>query len=734
MPTQTRICHLCEATCGLLVDVEDGRIVAAKGDRDHVLSHGYICPKGAALPELDADPDWLDAPRIRTPSGWKEVSWEEAFAEADRLVTGVIDRHGRQAVGAYLGNPNVHNLAGQLYGRVLLKALGTTNVFSASTVDQMPKHRSCAEMFGDPLAIPVPDVDRTDYLVCIGGDPLMSNGSLWTAPGLPRRLRDLRRRGGTLVVVDPRRSRTAALADWHLPIRPGRDALLLAAIVNVVLTDDLVRLHDSYGDLDGDIEQIAAAMRPFDPDTVAPACGLDADAIRRLAHEVAAAEHAVVYGRIGTTTTRFGTLTSWLVDVVNVLTGNLDRPGGAMFPKPAHEDRSGRPAQRFGRWSSRVSGHPEVLGELPAAAMAEEIETPGEGQIRAMFIIGGNPVLSTPDGPRLDRALESLDALIAIDPYVTATSRRAHVILPPERPRHRGHADLAFAALAIRNIAAYTPPVTELPDGRYTEWQIMLRLAAIAQGLGPTTDLDALDDFAAMAYAGQLVSRATARTNGHSAEELLASVASRRGPERILDLLFRSGPYGDGFGIEAGGLTMDRLAEHPHGIDFGPLEPRLTEVLLHDRLVLAPPAVIGDVPRLQGLLDDTTETLLVGRRHLRTNNSWMHNLETLAGDSPLCTLHVHPSDAAAWGLQDGGTAAVSGPAGTVTARVEVTEDIRQGVVSLPHGFGHDLDGIEQSITEAGSSLNRVTDPVAIDPLSGTAALTAVGVTVTSAPA
>jgi anaerobic selenocysteine-containing dehydrogenase len=597
--TQPRICHLCEATCGLLVDVEDGRIVAAKGDPDHVLSHGYLCPKGAALPELDNDPDWLDAPRVRRGDGFVEVSWDEAFDEVDRLVTAVVEQHGRDALAVYLGNPNVHNLAGQLYGRVLIKALGTRNVFSASTVDQMPKHRSCAEMFGDPLAIPVPDVDRTDYLVCIGGDPLMSNGSLWTAPGLPRRLRDLRRRGGTLVVVDPRRSRTADLADWHLPIRPGRDPLLLAAMVHVILSEDLVTPRESYGDLGADIARIDEAVAAYSPEAVEDACGLPADDIRRLAREVAAADHAVVYGRIGTTTTSHGTITSWLVDVVNVLTGNLDRPGGAMFPRPAHEDRSGRPPQQFGRWASRVSSHPEVLGEFPAAAIAEEIETPGDGQVRALFVIGGNPVLSTPSGSRLDRALASLDALVSIDPYLTATSRRAHVILPPERPRYRGHADLAFAALAVRNIAAYTPPVAELPAGRMAEWQIMLRLAGIAQGVGTGADIDALDDFAAMAYAGQLVARQTARTGEHTAEELLAIVAPRRGPERILDLLLRSGPYGDAFEGNGDGLSMDRLAEHLHGIDYGALEPRLPDVLLHDRLVLAPEAMLADLPRLQ---------------------------------------------------------------------------------------------------------------------------------------
>jgi anaerobic selenocysteine-containing dehydrogenase len=371
---------------------------------------------------------------------------------------------------------------------------------------------------------------------------------------------------------------------------------------------------------------------------------------------------------------------------------------------------------------------------MPAAAMAEEIETPGEGQMHAMIVIGGNPTLSTPEGDRLGEAMQSLDAVIAIDPYVTATSRRAHVILPPERPRHRGHADLAFAALAVRNIAAYTPPVVPLPDGRPAEWQIMLRVAGIAQGAGATADLDALDDFAASVYAAQLAARATARTAGLSADALLESVQPRRGPERILDLLLRSGPYGDGFGEDPDGLSMEVLAAHPHGIDYGPLEPRLPGVLLHDRIVLAPPAIIDDLPRLGELMDETDLTLLVGRRHLRTNNSWMHNLETLAGTTPLCTLHVHPDDATAWGVKDGQQAVVRGPAGALTVQVEVTEDIRRGVVSLPHGFGHDLEGVDQSITEAGVNLNVLTDSTRLDPLSGTAALTAVGVQVEPAPA
>ncbi len=490
MPTTAlRTCPLCEATCGLVLQLDGDRITKVTGDPEHPLSRGYICPKGAALAELDHDPDRLTTPRIREGGTWREVSWDEAFAFVDERLRAVHEAHGRDAVGLYLGNPNVHTLAGQLYARVFRQALRPGVFTTASTVDQMPKHRSCAELFGDPLAVPVPDIDRTDLLVVIGGNPLMSNGSMWTVPDVPARIAELRRRGGRLVVVDPRRSRTAARADQHLAIRPGTDALLLAAMAHTLFAEDLVDLGDVAEHVVG-VEEVREAVEAFSPEAVADACGIEASSIRDLARQVAAAERAVVYGRIGTTTTPHGTLASWLVDVCNVLTGNLDRPGGAMFARPWHEDRSGRPPQAFGRFHSRVSGHAEVLGEYPVAALAEEIDTPGEGQLRALVCVAGNPVLSTPDGARLDAALASLDLLVCVDPYVTATSRLADVILPPPPARYRGHADIAFAALAIRNVLQYTPPALPLPDGMLGEEDILLRLTAIAEGAGPDVPVD----------------------------------------------------------------------------------------------------------------------------------------------------------------------------------------------------------------------------------------------------
>jgi anaerobic selenocysteine-containing dehydrogenase len=735
--TRLRTCPLCEATCGLVFELEDHRIVRVTGDDQHPLSQGYLCPKGAAFGELDADPDRLTQPRIRSGDDWRDVDWDEAFAFIDDRLRHVDDTHGRESVALYLGNPNVHTLAGQLYTRPFRQALRPGVFVTASTVDQMPKHRSCGEMFGDPAAIPVPDIDRTDFLLIIGADPMMSNGSVWTVPDIPGRLRALRKRGGRVVVVDPRRSRTAARADLHLPIRPTTDAVLLAAMVTVLFDERLVDLGDLTPHVEG-VDEVREALAWATPDVAAATCGIEAAQIRSLARDLAAAEHAVVYGRLGTTTTPYGTVASWLVDVLNVLTGNLDRPGGAMFPRPWHEDRSGRPPARFGRFHSRVGNHPEVLGEFPVAALAEEITTPGDGQVRALFCVAGNPVLSTPDGPVLDAALGELDLMVAVDPYVTATSRRAHVILPPPPPRYSGHADLAFSGLAVRNVLQYTPPVVPLPADRPSEEAILLRLAAIAQGAGPSVDVEAVDDLVAAGLAGQLASRPTARTGDREAQELLAAVAPRRGAERLIDLLLRSGPYGDAFGDDPDGWSLDRLAQHPHGVDLGALEPRVPGVLTtaSGRIELAPPAILADVPRLQALPDavPADALLLIGRRHLRTNNSWGQNVPSLRGTRDMCVLHLHPDDAVAAGVKDGQDVRVSSSTGQVVVPVEVTDDIRPGVVSLPHGFGHDLEGIELAVASSrpGANVNRLVGRSTLDPLSGTSGLS--GVPVEVAPA
>jgi anaerobic selenocysteine-containing dehydrogenase len=650
----------------------------------------------------------------------RPASWEEAFAAIDRRLPALQAEHGHDAVAVYIGNPTAHNLATLLYGRVLLKALRTRNIFSASTVDQFPKQVASALMFGSGATVAVPDVDRTDHLLILGANPLASQGSLLTAPDMRGRLRAIRARGGKVVVVDPRRTRTAREADEHHFIRPGTDALLLAAMVHTLFDEGLADLA-ALGEHVAGVEAVRELAAGFAPESVAAACGIPAPEIRRMARELAAAPSAAVYGRIGTTTQRFGTTASWLVDVLNVLTGNLDRPGGAMFPRPAtgSSNTAGEPGRgrgaAFGRWTSRVRGAGEVFGELPAACLAEEIETPGEGQVRALVTVGGNPAVSTPNSERLAAALETLDFMVSVDVYVNETTRHADVILPGPSPLQRPHYDLALLGFAVRNVANYSPPALAPDPDVPGEWETLLRLAAIATGQGPDADVAALDRLVALDTAGRM---------GGDPEELLAAVEPRVGPERLLDLRLRGGPYG---------LTLADLEAAPHGVDLGPLEPRMPDALRtpSGKIELAPEALVADVARLHEALDEPVNggMVLVGRRDLRSNNSWMHNLPTLVRGKPRCTAHVHPDDAERLGLADGGQAVVRSRAGAVVIPVEVTGDVMPGVVSIPHGWGHDLPGVDLAVAaeHAGTNSNVLSDELVLEPLSGTAVLNGIPV-------
>jgi anaerobic selenocysteine-containing dehydrogenase len=743
-----RTCPLCEATCGLELHLEDDEITLVRGDKDDVFSQGYLCPKGTALKQLEADPDRIRRPQVRTGDTWREVTWDEAFEAIERGLGPVLEAD-RNAVGVYLGNPNAHNLGAILNGRVLLQALGTANVFSASTVDQMPKQVSAGLMFGAALTVPVPDLDRTDYLLILGANPFASNGSLMTVPDVPRRLRAIQARGGRLVVVDPRRSKTAEEADEHLFIRPGADAHFLFGIVHTIVTEGLVNLGAAEGHVAG-LDDIARLARDFAPEVVAPVCGIDAETIRRVARELATTERAAVYGRIGTCTQEFGTLASWLVDVVNVLAGNLDREGGAMFTLPATGGANAGTAKagatpgvgrgvRFGRRQSRVRALPEFYGELPALAMAEEIDTPGDGRIRAMITVAGNPVLSTPDSGRLDRALGSLDFMVSIDIYRNETTRHANVILPVPGVLARSHYDVALYALAVRNVANYSPPVVELTADDVPEWEILLRLAGVVAGQGGSAESAALlDDFVLQSQVEKAVQREGSNVQGRDAAELFEqlSVDGRRGPERLLDLMLRTGPYGDGFGANPGGLSLSVLEANPHGVDLGALKPRLPEVLRtpSGKIELAPEMIVADVDaRLRPSLTraENGQLVLVGRRDLRSNNSWMHNLEVLVKGKARCTLQIHPDDATRLGLDEGSTARVRSRVGELEIPVEITDGIMAGVVSIPHGWGHDAAGAEMAVAQrhAGVNTNLLTDADQLDPLSGNAVLNGIPVTV-----
>ncbi len=712
--TVHRTCHLCEAMCGLLLHVEDapdggGRVVGVEGDPDDPLSRGYLCPKGAAIGDLHQDPDRLRRPLLRQPDGsFAEVDWETALDAAAAGLAGVQERHGRNAVAAYLGNPTVHS-HGSLFLPLLVKALGTRNLATASTVDQRPHEVANWLLFGHSQLRPVPDLDHTDHLLVLGANPAVSNGSLMTAPDAKRRLKDIRARGGKVVVVDPRRTETARIADEHHFIRPGTDALLLAALVHVVLSEGLDRPGRLAEFTDG-IDEVGRWVEPFSPDAVAPHTGIDAEAIRTMARELAAAPSAAVYGRLGICLNAAGTVAAWLVEVLNLVTGNLDRRGGAMFTTPALDLVALTGGGAHGRWSSRVHGTPEFAGELPAAELAAEMTTPGDGRVRGLLTHAGNPVLSTPGGHRLDAAIAELEFFVAIDIYVTETTRHADVILPPPSPLERTHYDHAFHNLAIRNTVKFSERVFAPPADSLQDWEIAIELARRLFG-----DPD----------------RAT-------------TIARRFGEAEDVDDLVATGIAFGPWGLERGddALTLDEVRRHPSGIDLGPLQPRLPERLRTDdqRIVLAPDLLRPQVEALAASLaepvDDDDRLVLIGRRQLRSNNSWMHNSERLVKGRDRCTCLIHPDDAAARGIVDGEPVEVTSTIGAITVPAEVSDEVMPGVVSVPHGWGHDVDGVGWQVARAnpGASVNDVTDPRRIDPVSGNAALSEVRVTVAPARA
>lgn len=705
MATHLRTCPLCEAMCGLRVQTEGEKVVSVRPDPDDVWSRGYVCPKGATLGQLHHDPDRLHRPLIREGDRWREVGWDEAFARCEALLHGVIDRHGRAAVTSYIGNPTVHNFSLSRYVGLFIGMSALPTLYSAGTVDQWPKNLTSALMYGDMWAIPVPDLHRTRHLIILGGNPEASQGSLLACPDVLAALDGIRARGGRVVVVDPRRTGTADRADEWVPIVPGTDAALLFAIAHVLFAEDRVRLGDVADVVDG-VETVRALCADFSPESVSATCGVPADTIRRLARELSDAETAAVYGRIGTCTQEFGTLASWLVDVVNVLTGNFDRAGGAMFGKPAAWSVASLPNPEFAdgfalnRWRSRVRGAPEVLGQVPLSCLAEEIATPGEGQIRALITIAGNPVISAPAAGALDAALPQLECMISIDNWLNETTRHAHVILPGLSALEQPHFDDLIWGWAVRSAGKFSPAVFPPPADRPGEWEILTRLAALCMGMkAADTDVAAIDDgfFGALAAAKGLDPTAILPQYDH------------RGPERLLDLQIRTGPWGDRYGERPDGLTLQSFKDAPHGIDLGPLVPRVREILATPsrRLELAPPYVTADVPRLQQRLRRGRPSLaLVSRRHLRSNNSWMHNVPVLMTGRERCTLLVHPDDAARLGVADGGSARVTSSAGSVEVPVEVSDEMMPGVVSLPHGWGHSLDGVRLSVAQTRPGVNN----------------------------
>ncbi|MEQ9499407.1 MAG: molybdopterin oxidoreductase family protein [Deltaproteobacteria bacterium] len=698
--THHRTCHLCEAMCGVTISIDDDEnITRITGDEDDPFSLGHICPKAAALKDVHEDPDRLKTPMRREGDRWLPMDWDEAFDRVATELRSIQKKYGRSAVGLYQGNPSVHNLGSMTHGQVFARALRTPNKFSATSLDQLPHMLAGLMMFGHQLMLPVPDVDRTDYFLVLGANPLISNGSLMTAPGIKKRLEALRARGGRLVVVDPRRTETAEMADTHVPIQPGGDAYFLLGLLHVVLRDrgaQLGRLSRHAVGL-AEVERLAQA---YPPSRVAERCGVPAEQIESIALAFADAPTAVAYGRVGVCTQEFGGLNAWLINVLCAVTGNLDRAGGAMFTSPAVDPMSAEQfvglRGHFGRRRSRVRGLPEFGGEFPSSALAEEIDTPGEGQIRALVTSCGNPVLSAPNGRRLDEALASLELMVSVDIYLNETTRHAHYVLPPTFGLERDHYDLIFHLLAVRNTAKFSGPTFERAANQRHDWEIWQELA------------------------WRLEKPSLVRT-------AKKAVLNRLTPRHVIDLGLRTGAYE---------LSVKKLLELPHGVDLGPLKPVLPDRLFtrDHRVDLAPALFLDDVDRLEKRLvaDSSGGMSLIGRRELRTNNSWMHNSERLVKGRERCTLRIHPSDAERLSLADGDAARIASAVGEISAPVEVTDEMRPGVVSLPHGWGHNRDGVRLRVASSrpGVSINDLTDDGLLDELSGTVRFSDVPVTIT----
>jgi anaerobic selenocysteine-containing dehydrogenase len=702
------VCNLCEAICGLQLTLTDGTVTGVRGNPADPLSRGHVCPKGVAIADVYSDPDRLRRPvrRVRAASkdaddDWVEIGWDEAFDRVADGLAAVMARHGDDALGIYLGNPNAHSLGSMTHGTAMVKALRTRNRYSATSVDQLPHQLVAHLMFGHQLLLPVPDLDRTSYFLVFGANPMASNGSLMTVPDFPARVRELKARGGRMVVFDPRRTETAKVATEHHFVRPGTDAFVLLAMVHVLLADGLASVP-SY--VDG-LAAVERAVADYTPELAEQHSGVAADEIRRVAREFAAADRAVAYGRIGVSAHAFGSVCVWAVNCLNVLTGNLDRVGGAMFTDPAIDAVGTGLVGRghFDKWRSRVRGLPETAGELPVSALREEIETPGEGRIRAMLTVAGNPVLSTPDGAALDRALDGVEFMAAVDIYVNETTRHADVILPPTTMLERDHYDLVFHLLAVRNTARFTPAVFPKSDDQRHDWEIFREIA--------------LRTLRRLETGGRGSSRRT---------RLVRAARLRASPTLLVDLLLRRG---------GSGVTLRRLREHPEGIDLGPLRPGALPRRLQTRgrrVDLAPALVIDDLARLAGVpAPDPGQLLLIGRRHQRDCNSWMHNSERLTRGKPRHQLYMHPDDLGNRGLEDGGTVEVASAVGAVRVEVAAHPDMMPGVVSLPHGYGHTRSGTRMARSSAvpGVSINDLTDPTLLD-VSGNAALNGVPVTVT----
>ena len=737
-PDGTRVylrqCPLCECMCGLEVSLDaDDHVKLIRPDRADVWSKGFICPKGTTLGRLHEDPDRIRTPMIREGDTWREVSWDEAFAKCEELIHGVLADGGIEAMTAFIGNPAGHSFSLSRFGALLMGQANFPAIYSAGTVDQWPKNVSSVLMYGNMWKIPTVDIRRTDHWIIMGGNPQASGGSLLACPDQLAEIDAIRARGGKVIVIDPRRTGTADRADEWIPIRPGTDAAFLLAMANVIVTEDLFSLGAVEGKVNG-VDELRAAVVGFTPEVVAEFYRIPAETIRRLARDFASAERGGLYGRIGLCNQEFGTLASWMVDVINIIAGQFDKVGGMMFGKPAADplvwkmntSMTGEP--EFGKWRSRVRGAPEILGQVPASCLAEEIATPGPGQIKGFINIAANPTISVPDSQQLEDALPLLDCMIAIDCYMNETTRFAHVLLPGPSPLESPHFDELMWGWAVGSAAKWSDQLFDTPEGTVPEWEILARLGWLCTGQKDADfDFSVLDDgwFSTLCM-----------LYGRDPEATLP-LYETGGPERMIDLQVRMGPWGDRYGENPDGLTLEKIKQAPHGIDLGPMVPRIDEIIgtPSGMIELAPEYILGDLPRLRAALDrDPDGLVLVSRRHIRSKNTWMHNVKVLVKGKDRCTLLVHPEDAAELGLTDGADARVSSEAGSIEVPVEISDEMMRGVVSLPHGWGHDKPGTRLSVAReyAGVNSNLLAPGTFVDELSGNAAVN--GIPVEVAPA
>ena len=737
--TTHRACTLCEATCGIRVTTDGRQVLRIEGDPDDPFSRGHICPKAHALAEIQTDPDRLKTPMRRTEAGFVPIGWEAALDLAAERLAAIRDAAGNDAIALYRGNPTVHDAQSLLYWNVLQRAIPTRSQFSAGSLDTWPRWVQAGLMYGGFLHTPVPDLARCDYLLILGANPLVSNGSLMTAPGIKKRLRALRARGGQIVVVDPRRSETAEIADLHLAIRPGGDAAFVLAMLQVLFEEERIDLG-ACRDLVNDLPRVRECVARYTPESVAGVCGLEPETIRQVARAFASARHAAAYGRMGASVQRFGTLAHWAIDLLNIVTGNLDREGGVLFPKPAVSLAFVGPkpgeAVEFGRIKSPVGGHDEILGEWPMAAFAEEIESTRDDRIRALVVIAGNPVLSVPNSARTALALERLEFMLAFDYYINESTRHADLIIPPTAVLENENYDVALLHFAVDDVAKWSPAALDVEPGMRPIWRTLLGLAKRLMGLGALSD-EQVDGLVVRQLVPSLLERSPF-AGKLEVDEIVSLLGDSPGPRRLIDLMLRLGHYGDGFGLAPGGASLASVQSETHGALLGRLTPSLPESLRtpSGRIELAPERILADLPRLDAWIATGPDPALslIGRREIRSMNSWLHNLPSMVKGRDRCTLEVSPVDAARIGLRNGGRARVESRIASVVVPVEVSDRVAPGVVSLAHGWGHDLPGAQLSVASKrpGVNANLVVDDAEVDGPSGTSVLNGVSVRVSPA--